>query len=50
MKWYDVNGKSSVTTYNYSYEVACVMFNLAALHSQAAFNLSSVFVGILCDL
>lgn len=39
-----------MTTYNYSYEVACVMFNLAALHSQAAFNLSSVFVGISCDL
>ena len=37
-----MNGKNSVTTYNYNYEVACVMFNLAALHSQAAFNLSSV--------
>ena len=38
MKWYDINGKNGVSTYNLNYELGSVMFCLGALHSQAAYG------------
>ena len=42
VKWYDINGKNGVSTYNFNYELGSVMFCLAALHSQAAYGYITV--------
>ena len=42
VKWYDINGKNGVSTYNLNYELGSVMFCLGALHSQAAYGYISV--------
>ena len=38
VKWNEIYGRSSTTTYNFNYELACVLFNIAALHTQKAMN------------
>ena len=50
MKWYDINGKNGVGTYNLNYELGCVMFCLGALHSQAAFGYISVYIAVSSDV
>lgn len=44
VKWYDIYGKNSTSTYNFNYELACVLFDIAALHSQKAMEYIDVGV------